>query len=407
MNISRELQAKPVLTPGQGRRLIIILGTLTAFGPMSIDMYLPGLPSMASDLAAPVSAVQMTLSSFFIGMALGQMFFGPLSDRFGRRPLLLAGIVLYVLTSALCALSTGIEMLIGLRLLQALGGSAASVIARAMVRDFFAGDEAARVLSLIMLVMGAAPLIAPFIGGYVLVWFQWRAIFWVLAGFGLLCFFLVLSALPESHPAERRSRHGLVGMLGVYGRILAHRGAMGYLLANATGYGGMFAFFAGSPFVYIKIFAVAPEHYGYLFAVNVVGLMSVSFLNARLVLRLGAHRLFVLGTILTAGGGLVLLFDAWTGFGGLPGIVIPLFVSIGSLSLIGANGLALALDRFPQAAGSVSALSGGLMFLFGALSAGAVSLFHDGSAMAMAVVIAVTGVTTLALQLGLTRTKAK
>ena len=340
-------------------------------------------------------------------MGLGQMLFGPLSDRLGRRPLLLAGIILYVLTSALCAMSTGIEMLIGLRLLQALGGSAAAVIARAMVRDFFSGDEAARVLSLIMLVMGAAPLIAPFIGGYVLVWFQWRAIFWVLAGFGALCFFLVLGALPESHPAERRSRHGLVGMLGVYGRILGHRGAVGYLLANATGYGGMFAFFAGSPFVYIKIYQVAPEHYGYLFACNVIALMGVSLLNARLVMRLGAHRLFALGTCLTAIGGLTLLFNAITGFAGLPGIVVPLFIYIGALSLIGANGLALALDRFPQAAGSVSALSGGLMFLFSALSAGAVSLLHDGSALAMAAVIALTGLSTLALRFRLTRTKAQ
>ncbi len=339
-------------------------------------------------------------------MGLGQMLFGPLSDRLGRRPLLLAGIILYVLTSALCAMSTGIEMLIGLRLLQALGGSAAAVIARAMVRDFFSGDEAARVLSLIMLVMGAAPLIAPFIGGYVLVWFQWRAIFWVLAGFGALCFF-GSEALPESHPAKRRSRHGLVGMLGVYGRILGHRGAVGYLLANATGYGGMFAFFAGSPFVYIKIYQVAPEHYGYLFACNVIALMGVSLLNARLVMRLGAHRLFALGTCLTAIGGLTLLFNAITGFAGLPGIVVPLFIYIGALSLIGANGLALALDRFPQAAGSVSALSGGLMFLFSALSAGAVSLLHDGSALAMAAVIALTGLSTLALRFRLTRTKAQ
>ena len=162
---------RQVISAKQARGLILILGILTAFGPMSIDMYLPSLPAMAADLGAPVSGVQMTLSSFFIGMGLGQMFFGPLSDRFGRRPLLLVGIALYVVTSAFCALAGGIEMLIGLRLLQALGGSAASVIARAMVRDFFTGDEAARVMSLIMLVMGAAPLLAPIVGGYVLLWF--------------------------------------------------------------------------------------------------------------------------------------------------------------------------------------------------------------------------------------------
>jgi len=393
----------PVLTSRQTRSLIFILGALTAFGPLSIDMYLPSLPALAADLDASTSRVQMTLSSYFLGGALGQLLIGPLSDRFGRRPLILAGMGLYVLTSAFCALSSGVEMLIAQRFLQAIGGSAATVLARAMVRDFFSGDRAARILSLIMLVMGAAPLLAPFMGGYLLLLFDWRAIFWTLSVLGAVCFVLVITMVRESHPEERRMRHGLVGMLGVYGRIIRQPAAMGYLASNATAYGGMFAFFAGSPFIYIDLFQVAPENYGFLFACNVIALMLVSMVNARFVTTIGAHRLYVWGTILIAVSGLALLLTAATGYGGLPGIVIPLFIYIGSLSLIGANSIALALDRFPQAAGSVSALSGGITFAIGAVCTSAVGVFHDGSALAMAAVVAAAGLITFALQRLLTR----
>jgi len=393
----------PVLTSRQTRSLIFILGALTAFGPLSIDMYLPSLPALAADLDASTSRVQMTLSSYFLGGALGQLLIGPLSDRFGRRPLILAGMGLYVLTSAFCALSSGVEMLIAQRFLQAIGGSAATVLARAMVRDFFSGDRAARILSLIMLVMGAAPLLAPFMGGYLLLLFDWRAIFWTLSVLGAVCFVLVITMVRESHPEERRMRHGLVGMLGVYGRIIRQPAAMGYLASNATAYGGMFAFFAGSPFIYIDLFQVAPENYGLLFACNVIALMLVSMVNARFVTTIGAHRLYVWGTILIAVSGLALLLTAATGYGGLPGIVIPLFIYIGSLSLIGANSIALALDRFPQAAGSVSALSGGITFAIGAVCTSAVGVFHDGSALAMAAVVAAAGLITFALQRLLTR----
>lgn len=208
---------------------------------------------------------------------------------------------------------------------------------------------------------------------------------------------LVIVSVRESHPPDRRLRHGLVGILGTYGRIIQHRAARGYLLANATAYGGMFAFFAGSPFIYIRLHDIAPENYGYLFACNVVALMAVSLLNAKLVTRMGAHRLFSLGTVLLALSGVALLFTALTGFAGLAGIVVPLFIYIGRLSLIGANSLALALDRFPRAAGSVSALTGGISFAFGSLCTGAVGFFHDGGALSMAGVIAATGVITLLL----------
>jgi DHA1 family bicyclomycin/chloramphenicol resistance-like MFS transporter len=331
-------------------------------------------------------------------MGAGQLIYGPLSDRFGRRRVLLSGIVLYILTSILCAVSGGVWQLIGLRLLQAMGGSAASVVARAMVRDFFAGNQAARVLSLIMLVMGMAPLVAPLIGGYVLIWFGWRGVFWVLAGFAVGCLVLVLTSLEESHPPERRVRYGLFGTVRTYFRILSHRRACGYLLSSALAYAGMFAFFAGSPFVYIRLFEVAPEHYGFLFGSNIIGMMALSLWNSRVVLRFGAHRLFAVGTVIVAVSGLVLLLNVVAGFGGLPGIVVPLFCYIASLGLIGANGLARALDYFPLTAGTVSALSGGSSFGVGALAAMAVGAFRQTDALPMAAIIAAAGISTLAVQ---------
>ena len=393
------------LTPKHGAtRLIAILALMVAFGPMSIDMYLPAMPAIAADLGAGSGAVQLTLSAFFLGFAAGQLIYGPMSDRFGRRPIIIGGVALYVISSGFCALSADVDQLVAMRFLHAIGGSAAAVVARATVRDFFAGNEAARALSLIMMIMSAAPLLAPFMGGYLLLWSGWRAIFWVLTGFGTICLVATFLWLQEGNPPERRSRTSWRDVGLNYLRIATDRQAIGCILTSAFAFAGMFTYFAGSPFVFIEIHGVPAEDYGYLFALNVGGLIALGYLNSRLVTRIGIYPMLTAGTVITALSGLALLYAGATGFGGLFGLVIPLFCYISALALIGANGIAGALDCFPRLAGTVSALAGGLQFGIGALAGGLVSTFHADSALPMAAGICATGLACLLARMLLVRT---
>lgn len=372
--------------------LILLLGSLTAFGPLSIDMYLPSLPKLASDFGATPGQVQLTLSAFLMGVALGQLLHGPLSDRYGRKPVLMAGLIIYVVTSLVCAASSRIDVFTGLRFLQALGGGAGTVMARAIVRDFYKRDMVARVLSLIMLITALASLVAPLVGGYLLRWGGWRTIFGLLAALGLVCCLAVARHLPESHPPARRRRSSRVHLLGEYGAILGHSQALGAILAGGMAFAGMFAHISGTPFVYMQVFGVAPEHYGYWFGLNVVGLMLGAYLNGKLVMRLGVQPMLVIGTHIAALAGLSLLALAWTGLGGFLGIVVPLFVYVGSLGLITANAVARALEYFPQRTGTTAALFGATQFGFGALAGTIVGQLYDGSAVPMAAVVAATGV---------------
>jgi DHA1 family bicyclomycin/chloramphenicol resistance-like MFS transporter len=364
---------------------------LTALGPLSIDMYLPALPALAQSFGSSPSRVQLTLSAFFVGFGTGQLVYGPLADRWGRRPPLLGGVGLYVVASTLCALSPGVGLLIALRLLQGLGACAGPLIARAIVRDVYERNRAARMLSLLMLVMGAAPLLAPLLGGQLLVTVGWRAIFWTLSGFGLLCLATAGLALPETLGPARRSRGSFLGVLGRYAEIGSHGRFLGYVLASASAYAGMFAYFAGSPFVFIQLYGIPAQRYGFLFGLNVLGLMAGAALNSRLVLRFGADALLRVGVSTAAIAGLALVVVAATRLGGLPGLVVPIFCFMSSLSFIGANAMAGALSAFPQAAGTASALAGTIQFVLGALSGAAVGTLHDGSALPMGVVIAVAG----------------
>jgi MFS transporter, DHA1 family, multidrug resistance protein len=372
--------------------LIPLLGALAAFSPLSIDMYLPSFPLLVTEFGATPGQVQMTLSAFFVGFALSQLFYGPLSDRYGRKPLLMLGLSLYVLTSLLCVVSPRIEVLTGLRFLQALGGGAGAVVARAMVRDLYNRARAAQVPSLMMLVTALAPLVAPLVGGYLARWSGWRAIFVLLSTLGLVCFVAVVRQLPEFHPPARRGGGSRAQVLGEDGAVLTHRQALGAILAGGMAFAGMFAYISGTPFVYIQVFGVAPEHYDYGFGINMLGLMLGAYLNGKLVRRVGVQPMLVIGTEIAALAGLSLLTMAWTGLGGFLGVVVPLFVYVGSLNPIAAHALARALEYFPQPARTTSALFGAAQFGFGALAGTIVGQLHNGSAVPMAAVIAVTGV---------------
>ncbi|HEX9844399.1 MAG TPA: Bcr/CflA family multidrug efflux MFS transporter [bacterium] len=370
------------------RRLIPVLGALAAFGPLSIDMYLPSLPAIAAEFAVSAREVQLTLSVFFLGFAGGQILYGPLSDRFGRRPVLLAGIALYIVSSVLCALSPGPGTMVAARLLQALGGSAGAVTVRAVIRDLYEGNRAAQAMSMMVLVTGMAPLVAPLVGGQVLRWLGWRAIFWVLAGFGVLCLAAVAGRVPETNPPERRRPLHLVDMLAGYGRVLIHRRALGGILTGSMGFAGMFAYISSISFVYIELFGVPPELFGFLFGLNVVGLMLGATINGRLVTRVGSGFLLALGAIVQTVAGLALLALAWSGTGGLLGIVVPLFFYVGALNLISANALTRTLQHFPNLAGTASSVFGAAQFGVGALAGLLTAHLHDGTAVPMAAVIA-------------------
>ncbi len=377
--------------------LLLILGAMTAFAPLAIDMYLPALPTLATAFSTDTGAVQRTLASFFLGFALGQAFYGPLADRFGRKRPLYAGLLLFILASAACALAPDIEALIGLRFLQAVGACAGAVVARAMVRDLFAPQETARIFSLLMLIMGVAPILAPLIGGYVLLAFGWSAIFWVLTGLGIACLAAVLLRLPETHDAATARPLALGDIFLRYSGLLRDRHFLGCCLATALSSGGMFAYIAGSPFVFIELLGVAPEHFGWIFGTNAFGLILVSQVNGRVVHRYGADRILRAANVVQAVAGLALLVAAAAGIGGFWGLAVPLFIFVTCVGVIAPNATALAMAPQGAQAGMASALLGTIQFGIAAAAAAAVGAIHDDTARPMAGVIALCGILGLLL----------
>ncbi|MDQ5851077.1 MAG: Bcr/CflA family multidrug efflux MFS transporter [Chloroflexota bacterium] len=367
--------------------LTIILGALGAIAPLSIDMYLPALPALGRTFGTGASQIQLTLSAFVLGLALGQIVAGPLSDTLGRRRPLLVGLAGYVVTSLLCLLAPSAGALVALRFVQGAAGAAGIVIASAVVRDLYAGVAAARFFSLLMLVSGLAPILAPIIGAQVLRFTSWQGVFIVLAVLGTLLLLAVATGLRETLPRERRQRGGIRATVTTFRRLLADRAFLGYTLASGLAFAAMFAYISGSPFVLQEIYRVSPQQFSLLFGMNAVGLVVASQVNARLVGRVAPRRLLAGGLLAQAGGALVLLAVVTSGTIGLAGVVPALFVVVASLGFVRPNATMLALAGHPHIAGSAAALIGVLQFAIGAVAAPIAGL-GGLTALPMAAVIA-------------------
>jgi DHA1 family bicyclomycin/chloramphenicol resistance-like MFS transporter len=369
-----------------------VLGALSAFGPISIDMYLPAMPRLAQTLASTPDLVQLTLAIFLIGFGLGQLVWGPLADRFGRKPILLLGLTLFCLATMQCATAYSVLNLIAWRFVQALGACSGQVIARAMVRDVFDRDRAARMLSMLMLLMGAAPLAAPLVGGQLLRLFDWRAIFWTQTGFGALSALAAILFLDETLTQDRRSHLSVSRMISSYVLLLRNKRLVGYIATISITYVGLFAYISGSPFVYIEVFGVSEQNYGFLFGVNVIGMMIGAFINSRLVVRVGSDTLLRRGIAAAACMGMWLIVDGYFGIAGLIGIMVPLFFVMTSMSFVGANAIAGGLSLVPELAGTASALYGTTQFLVGGVLGSLVAVLYDGTAFPLALIIGLSGI---------------
>lgn len=379
-------------------RLLLILGALSAFGPLAIDFYLPSFPTLARAFSTDVEHVQLSLAAYFAGLAIGQLAYGPLADRFGRRKPLLVGVMLFSLASLACALAPSLEWLIAARFVQALGGCAGMVISRAVVRDLCDPISSAKVFSQLMLVMGLAPILAPLGGGLLLSTLGWPSIFICLTLFSFICLLAVAKWLPETL-AKDVPPAPLRGALGEYKRLFADLPFLGYALTGGFAIAGMFAYIAGSPFVFIELYGIPAEHYGWLFGSNALGFILVAQLNAWLVARHGPAYWLGKTVWFYLVCGLALLLVAVGKPQTLWPLLIPLFGCIASLGILLPNASACAMAGQGRHAGSASALLGSLQFVIAASAAAMVGVLHDGSAWPIAVVIFGCGVLAVSFSL--------
>ena len=371
------------VTSASRLRLALILGSLTTFASMSIDLYLPAFPELTRHFGVGQPSVALTLTACLAGLALGQLLAGPCSDAMGRRRPLLIGLAVYVVASVGCALAPSAAALTGLRLVQGLAGAAGLVIARAVVRDLYSGVALARFFSLLMLVHGLSPILAPLIGSQLIRVMPWQGLFAVLAGYGVLLLIGTGFGLPETLPPAARRRGGLRATGRVMRELLTDRRFVGYALAAGLVFAAMFSYIAASPFVLQQIYGLSPQLYGVVFGVNAVGFMALGQLNRLLLGRLSPRRLLAAGLVVATLGGVGLITAVLAGFG-LPAILAAMFAVVASVGLVLPNSTALALSNRPQQAGSASALLGVLQYLFGAVAAPLVGAFGAATAVPMA-----------------------
>lgn len=395
--------ASPAAIASQtGLTFILILSGLMAFASLSTDIYLPAMPTMAEDL---YGNVELTITGFLVGFAIAQLIWGPISDHLGRRKPLLIGMVLFIIGSAGCAMSTSITQIVFWRVFQALGACTGPMLARAMIRDLFARTRAAQMLSTLVLVMAIAPIAGPLIGGQIIRLSTWHSVFWLLAVIGALMF-ISLNWLPETLPEEKRVKASLAGAFRNYRSLFANGRFMRYTLSLTCYYVAAYAFITGSPFVYISYYHVEPQHYGWLFALNIVGVMVMSVVNRRLVQRHSLEQLLKYATMLAALAALAAVALAVLvklESGGVEAIIITVFLFFSMNGIIAATSTAAALDAVPSIAGSASALIGALQYGSGIISSLLLAAFSDGTPWTMAWIIALFTLCSAVLALRATR----
>jgi DHA1 family bicyclomycin/chloramphenicol resistance-like MFS transporter len=385
---------------------LALLAALAAFGPLSTDMYLPSLPSMTTVFETDVARVQLTLSVFYFGFAVAQLIHGPLSDRFGRRPVLLGGLALYFAASLGCAAAPSIELLIAGRFVQALGASTGPVLGRAIVRDLFERSEGARVLSLMASAMALAPMLAPVIGGQLHGLLGWRANFFALAGFGALMTLACWRMVQETNRQRDADALDPRRLMGNFRRILGNRAFVGYTAVVACSFGALFSFISGSSFVIIDVLGIAPELFGFCFLAVVAGYLTGTFIAGKLASRLGVDRLIGFGAVgITLAAGVLASF-AWAGVENVVTVVAPMSFVFASIGFILPTGMAGAVGPFPTMAGSASSLLGFVQLSTGAAVGAVVGRFHDGTSRPMATAIAVMAALTLIVFLTMVRRHA-
>jgi DHA1 family bicyclomycin/chloramphenicol resistance-like MFS transporter len=389
-NIKSTMDIKDGISPSKRLWMAIVLGTLAAFGPLSIDMYLPALPNLARDFHTNASLVQFSLTFFLLGLASGQLLAGPLSDVYGRRRPLLIGLIIYFAVSLLCVFSPSIWTFIGLRFIQGLAGSAGIVISRAIVRDLYSGPELTKFFALLALVNGLAPILAPVVGAQLLRLVPWQGLFIVLSLIGFVMFFVVLFGLSETLPSGNRSVGGIKNTFGTFRNLILDRSFMGYALVQGLVFAAMFAYISGSPFVVQNIYGASAQMFSLIFAINGIGIMIGSQMTGRLAGRIDESKLFVFGIGMSFFGGIILLVLLLL-HANLIFVLLPLFFIVSSVGVVNTAGFSLAMQTQGKSAGSAAALLGVLSLSFGGIVAPLVGLGGEHTAVPMGLVIVFAG----------------
>ena len=344
------------------KKLILILGLLSMLMPLSIDMYLPSMPTIAQDFNVADATVQLTISCYLLGFSFGQLLFGPITDSYGRRYVLIAGLIIFIVAALICGIASNINQLITARFFHGIAAAATSIVINALMKDIYRDrDEFSKMMSFVMLISNVAPLLAPIIGGFILYWFNWQANFYTISLTALIGLALVIIFIPETLSKAKRSKFSFTRILSNFITLFRHGQVLAYMMISAFAGAGLFSFLSLGPFVYMNLHGVASTHFGYYFALNIIVMVFMNTLNSRLVKHVGSFKMMQLGLfiqfIMAIGLMIVTLFNL-----GFIYLVICIAGYIGCMSTIGGNSMAIILDFYPHIAGTASSLAGTIRF---------------------------------------------